>query len=67
MNYPVIAILLAALLAACSSSTDEEEDKVTAKTQEIENAIHEPLDKAKAAEEQILDNADLQRKQMDDL
>lgn len=65
MNYPVIAILLAALLPACSSPTDE--DKVTAKTHEIENAIHKPLDKAKAAEEQILDNADLQRKQMDDL
>ena len=66
MNYSKIAILLAILLPACSSSTDE--DKTTAtKTQEIENAIHEPLDKAKAAEEQILDNADLQRKQMDDL
>ena len=51
------------LLVGCSSSTDEREKE----RKEIVDSVHEPLDKAKGLEQQILDNASDQRKQLDDM
>lgn len=54
------------LLAACSSSSDESSaDKASHKA--LYNAANQPLEKAKGVEQEILDNAEQQKKQMEDL
>lgn len=63
MKYLVIAISLAMMLAACSSSTNE--SATAAKNKSMVNAVQQPLEKAKAVEQEILDHAELQRKQID--
>lgn len=52
------------LIAGCSSSNDSE---VSGSNKEIVNNIHQPLEKANAVEQEILDRAEMQRKQMEDL
>jgi hypothetical protein len=62
--FASIALLI--LLLACSSSNDEgTNDKDNRKA--VTDAVHQPLDKAKAVEQEILDNAAARRKQVDDL
>ena len=63
MRYLINVLVLTSLLTSCSSST--EDDKQSQK--EVVDAVHQPLDKAKAVEQQIFDNAAEQRKQVDDL
>ena len=63
MKYLVTAVSLAMMLAACSSSTDESD--TAAKNKSVVNTVEQPLEKAKAVEQEILDNAELQRKQID--
>ena len=62
MKYSISLLLLTSLLTGCSSSTEDDKQK----QKEVVDAIHRPLDKAKAVEQQILDNAAEQRKQVDD-
>lgn len=64
MNPLIWAILITMLIPACSSSNDSE---ASASNEEIVNNIHQPLEKAKAVEQEILDNAEMQRKRMEDL
>ncbi len=57
-------ILIAMLASACTSS---DETVLTANKQEMTNNIHQPLEKAKAVEQEILDNAEMQKKQLEAL
>ena len=62
MRYLINVLVLTSLLTSCSSST--EDDKQSQK--EVVDAVHQPLDKAKAVEQQIFDNTAEQLKQVDD-
>jgi uncharacterized protein YcfL len=64
MNPLISATLTTLLIAGCSSSNDSE---VSGSNKEIVNNIHQPLEKANAVEQEILDRAEMQRKQMEDL
>jgi len=63
MKFLLNVLISLTLLVGCSSSTDEREKE----RKEIVDSVHEPLDKAKGLEQQILDNASDQRKQLDDM
>lgn len=64
MNHFAYALALALLLVGgCSSSTEDRKEA----RKEVVDSVHQPLDKAKGVEQQILDNAAEQRKQVDDL
>lgn len=61
---PLIHVLmLAILLAGCSSSNEDPKEA----REEVVDAMHQPLEKAKDVEKQIFDSAEQQRKQADDL
>ncbi len=61
MKHFPISLLLASLLVACSPGEDK-----PAQTEVVE-AVQQPLDKAKGVEQQIMEGAEAQRKQADEL
>ena len=63
MKYLISALLLTTFLAGCSSSAEDNQQP----QRKPAKAVHQPLDKAKGVEQQILDNAAEQRKQIDGL
>lgn len=65
MKDLLIATALLLLLSACTSSDEEASaDKESHKV--LYNAVNQPLEKAKGVEQEILDNAEQQKKQMED-
>ncbi|WP_157200494.1 hypothetical protein [Methylomonas lenta] len=54
------------LLVACSSSNDESSANQESH-KALYNAANQPLEKAKAVEQEILEHAEQQKKQMEDL
>lgn len=63
INLLTIATLIA-LLTACTSSEEANAEKEPHKA--LYNAADQPLEKAKKVEKEILDNAEQQKKQMED-
>ncbi len=63
MKYRISVLVMTILLAACSASNEDEKEQ----RKEIVDAVHQPLEKAKAVEQIILDGDAEQRKQMDDM
>ncbi|QPK62264.1 hypothetical protein IVG45_15585 [Methylomonas sp. LL1] len=67
MKNIIAASALFILLAACSCSNNDDAANDKTKRQAIADEMNQPLDKAKDVEQQILENAVEQKKQLDDL
>lgn len=66
-SSPLIALILTAgLLAACSSGSDADKPKAAAADKALLEAAQKPLEKAGQVEQQVLDAAEAQRKQIDE-
>jgi len=62
MKHLMMASVFLCLSVACTPS-----DEVVEEQKQVVDSVHQPLDKAKGLEQQVLDNATTQRKQIDDL
>lgn len=64
MKNLITVLVLAMLSMACSSSSTENKQE---EANDLADAGHQPLDKAKAVEQQIFDSAAQQRREIDGL
>lgn len=63
--HPFILSVLLAMLGSAYSKSNEAE--LASSNKQMASDVHQPLEKAKAVEQEILNNAEMQRKQMENL
>lgn len=63
--HPFILSVLLAMLGSAYSKSNEAE--LATSNKQMASDVHQPLEKAKAVEQEILNNAEMQRKQMENL
>ena len=64
--HPFILSVLLAMLGSAYSKSNEAE-LASSSNKQMASDVHQPLEKAKAVEQEILNNAEMQRKQMENL
>lgn len=69
-SAPIVLMLATSLLAGCSPGSNPESDaqkpKISPEDQALLNSVKKPLDEARQVEQQIMDAAAAQRKQIDE-